>query len=178
MKTFGSCQNGSIRRQRFLAEHVKRCTGNPLFAQAFDQRCVVDGVAAPDIDEICGRLHGREHCLSNRADVVRSARKHVDEVIGFRRHLRQLVDVNDGIEPGDLARRPRYADDPHPKCFQQPGGRGAANADAGDHRRSFPPAAATAGAPSDARADWRRLLVTFRLTACMRNKTVSRIGGP
>ena len=49
--TFGRSQYGTLRLERFPSEHVERSAAQPPVPQRVNDCCVVDQLAARDIDE-------------------------------------------------------------------------------------------------------------------------------
>ena len=60
-----------VRRQRFLLEYIKRRSRNPLLSQNFNERRLIDQLAASDVDKIRGRFHRPQMLRPNHAVLFR-----------------------------------------------------------------------------------------------------------
>ena len=87
-----------IRRQRFGHDDIERRTGEVVGIQRCNERVLIDGRAAADVDDISA-LREQRHavCVQDVHRVAHRGEGH-EEKIGLRQELIELRDGMDGVE--------------------------------------------------------------------------------
>src|SRR5262249_39700324 len=101
------------------AENIERSACNAAFFKRVRQRRFVDRFPAAGIDEPRRWLHRGKYGRTDPVPVLRTARQHIDKIVGTGCPLDELLRRENLIEPFGLPGRPADPGNMHTECLQQ-----------------------------------------------------------